>query len=150
MWAVKQDLKNHRYLDNAKDKVMEVKTVFINIQNNFAQQGPDSTKDRHHEKFLDFTFDSLAILGILRLNLTEELRKQNVPMEQACPEANILLKDMESIYNASFKYEGEFSLQRILDQSDFNTWHNNISYHIKHSYYPVFISRWYTYENWII
>ena len=36
-WAVKQDLKNHRYLDNAKDKILEVKMVFKNIQNNFAQ-----------------------------------------------------------------------------------------------------------------
>lgn len=122
MWAIEQPLDDSQYLDYAEEKMAEVTTEFLLIQNDFAQSGDGATSDRHHEKFIDFVFDSLATSGSLNVMLVDAMEKQQLPTTDICTETIMLLHDMESRYEENFEYDGSFSLQRTLDESKFHEW----------------------------
>ena len=60
--------------------------------------------------------------------LVDAFEKQGLPVNEICTKADISLHEMESRYHQNFDYDGDFSLQRILDESGFNQWESRIWY----------------------
>jgi len=91
----------------------------------------DEGFENHHEKFLDFVFDSLATMESTRLLLADAMEQQNIQTSKICPVIELNVADMESRYQELFDYNEELSLQRILDESAFNTWQTRLYYTYK-------------------
>merc|ERR1719414_2028201 len=120
----------------------DVFSEFRLIQNDFRQTVDVEIDERRHEKFLDLYFDALATYGSMNLLLADAMDNQTMTDQRICSKTTYLLHDMESRYDESFNYEGDFSLQRILDESAFGSWRDKSIWIRIEEFQDMWNNRW--------
>jgi len=117
------------YIQDIKDDFSEIKIDF---------RADDPGVDNHHEKFLDFLFDSLATMESTKLLLVDAMERQNLPNSEICLVVEPYFSDMKSRHQELFDYSSSSSLQKTLDQSAFNTWQTQLWHHHEDEYKPPY------------